>query len=635
MGIDQLSAIWSEWNIVERIGEGSFGDVYKVMRNEHGFIDYAAVKVISIPRSISELNSLKADGYDESSARSYFEGVVTDCVSEIKLMVSMKGTANIVNVEDYKVVEKTGVIGWDIFIRMELLTSFVDHSADKKLTESEVIKLGQDMCSALELCAAKNIIHRDIKPENIFRSSFGDYKLGDFGIARELEKSSGAMSMTSIGTFNYVAPEIPTTKKYDATVDIYSLGLVLYRQLNNNRLPFIDPYADQITYQARKDAAERRINGEALPFPVDASPEMGHVILRACSFDPSLRFRTATEFKQALEDVKNGKYVIRPYEKSKPEKPVQDTGETGGSGNLSEQGKLNKKRSKINKNAVIIAGITCFCLIAVVFILYRSLGSPDGGSSPPSASGTPPAEQATPPGTSDPAPPAAPTPVPKPEKPQNEHTYRLDTTGLVDVFPLLSTEERNALHVFFSNFAEAYFVEFDIDDHDINLLINFAIRHNYINFFQRFYFNSQEGRHYISDRHVAQIIERFFDIRYIDHDDYVDPYGFNYYYDGNYYVEFANGEPPYFAQVTGLYEQNDGTFIAQFDVYYFLDVMVPGDLFTNDFTFRVFYQDKENWPGQFREYIYYQYSAKSLIVPFNFNGRETYRLLLLEMDINR
>ena len=301
MSIEKLNAIWPEWKVAQQLGEGSFGKVYKVVREEHTVTSYAAVKVISIPQSDAELASMRSEGLDENGTRTYFEGIVADFVNEIKMMESMKGTSNIVSVEDYKVLENPEKIGWDIFIRMELLTPLNDYMADKKLTEAEVIKLGQDICSALELCVQRNIIHRDIKPENIFVSSFGDFKVGDFGIARELEKTSGSLSQK--GTYNYMAPEITTSKSYDATVDIYSLGLVLYKLLNNNRLPFIDPDAQLVAYQDRKNAIDRRFSGDALPAPTAASPHLAQVILAACAFKPTDRFQTPTAFKNALGSV--------------------------------------------------------------------------------------------------------------------------------------------------------------------------------------------------------------------------------------------------------------------------------------------------------------------------------------------
>ena len=324
MSTEKPDSIWPEWGIKEQIGEGSFGKVYKAERTEHNMTSVSAIKVLSIPQSQAEYSSLRSEGMDETSARTYFEGIVDDCINEIKLMESMKGTSNIVSVEDYKVVERQGEVGWDIYIRMELVQSFVDYLADKRLDEQEVIRLGIDVCSALELCAKKNIIHRDIKPENIFISTFGDFKVGDFGIARELEKTTGALS--SKGTYNYMAPEVAAAKHYDATVDTYSLGLVLYRLLNNNRMPFADPDAEMVTYQQRKDALDRRLKGEPLPLPAKASMPMAQVIIKACAFNPQLRFRSATEMKAALMAVREGGYVphVMPVSLS-PEDDTQPT----------------------------------------------------------------------------------------------------------------------------------------------------------------------------------------------------------------------------------------------------------------------------------------------------------------------
>jgi serine/threonine protein kinase len=305
MDIERLSEVWPGWHVEELIGEGSFGKVYKAVREEFGITSTAAIKVISIPQSEQEVRSLSTEGYDEATSRTYFEGIVQDFVSEIRLMESMKGTTNVVSVEDFQVLEKKEGIGWDILIRMELLTPFDEWVKGRSLTETEIIKLGTDICTALELCAQKNIIHRDIKPENIFVSSFGDFKLGDFGIARELEKTKGNMS--SKGTQNYIAPEVAAGRSYDARVDIYSLGLVLYRLANNNRLPFIDPKADTIRYQERENAVARRLAGDPLPVPLNASPALADAILAACAFEPSRRFSTPTALKVALTSIQGSR----------------------------------------------------------------------------------------------------------------------------------------------------------------------------------------------------------------------------------------------------------------------------------------------------------------------------------------
>ena len=309
MSVKALKQIWPEWQIEGRpLGKGSFGVVYKAVRRDHGVESYAAIKVVSIPTDPSEVDSLRSEGLDMNATRTYLQGIVNDFVSEIQLMESLKGVQNIVSVEDYKVVEKTGEIGWDIYIRMELLTSFNAYICDKKLTEKDVIKLGCDICTALEICAKKNIIHRDIKPENIFINDFGDFKLGDFGIARKLENMTGGLSQK--GTFNYMAPEVANSSEYDARVDTYSLGIVLYRLLNGNRLPFLDAEKQLLNPNERRNAVDRRLRGEALPTPCDASPAMADLILRACAYDPNMRFTSATEMKQALMSVANGTYQI-------------------------------------------------------------------------------------------------------------------------------------------------------------------------------------------------------------------------------------------------------------------------------------------------------------------------------------
>ena len=120
-------------------------------------------------------------------------------------------------------------IGWDILIQMELLTPLNQYIRDHVVTRQDVIRLGIDLCKALELCQKYNIIHRDVKPENIFISETGDFKLGDFGIARTVEKTTSGLSKK--GTYTYMAPEVYKGEAYGTTVDIYSLGIVLYRLL--------------------------------------------------------------------------------------------------------------------------------------------------------------------------------------------------------------------------------------------------------------------------------------------------------------------------------------------------------------------------------------------------------------------
>lgn len=296
--VPDLSKIWPEWKVVKKVGEGSYGKVYRCVRDEYGINSVCAIKIISIPQSPSELESVKFEGFSEAAARSYFEELVRDFSNEIKMMLVLKGASNIVSVENYKIVEKTDTIGWDIYIRMEFLTSFIKFSSGLEFNEPAVKRFGLDICNALDICSKRGIVHRDIKPDNIFVDDYGSYKIGDFGVAKRLEGTVGLMSKK--GTYAYMAPEVFRGDQYDNRADIYSLGMVMYKLLNRNRDPFVDQKKQYISLNERNEAFERRRNGEVLPPPVDASPEMAQVILKACAFDPEDRYKTAREFKKAL-----------------------------------------------------------------------------------------------------------------------------------------------------------------------------------------------------------------------------------------------------------------------------------------------------------------------------------------------
>ena len=297
---------WAEWKIVEKIGEGSFGKVYKAQRSERGKSFYSAIKVIHIPGSQSELNSVRSEAGDDQSVREYFRNLVEECIQEISTMEYFRGNSHIVSVEDFKVLEYLDDIGWEISIRMEYLTSFMDYCAENQLTEKDVIKLGIDLSKALGYCRKLNIIHRDIKPENIFVSRFGDFKLGDFGIARELERTMSSFSKK--GTYSYMAPEMYKGEKYDSRVDIYSLGIVLYKLMNKNRLPFLNLEKQFITYRDKENALARRMSGEALKKPVDAGEDFSRIILKACAYRADDRYQTPEEFYNDLDDLQHGRF---------------------------------------------------------------------------------------------------------------------------------------------------------------------------------------------------------------------------------------------------------------------------------------------------------------------------------------
>ena len=293
---------FGSWHIKRFIGAGSYGKVFEIERRDFDMVFTGALKAITIPADKSEYEQVLEAGMDREGASTYFRDYVQELNREIALMSRLKGHSNIVSYEDHQIIPHEDGIGWDILIRMELLRPINDAlRQNKSFTRAEVIRLGTDLCRALEVCGQYNIIHRDIKPANIFISDTGDYKLGDFGVARIASASTGAS--TRAGTVNYMAPEVFRGEKYTANVDIYSLGLVMYQLLNANRMPFYPPYPQPITFSAAEQARARRLAGEALPLPSGAQDALGQLVCKACAPDPAQRFAGPLALRKALETL--------------------------------------------------------------------------------------------------------------------------------------------------------------------------------------------------------------------------------------------------------------------------------------------------------------------------------------------
>lgn len=289
---------WPGWETTKLLGEGSFGRVYEIERQIYGHTEKAALKWIRIPRSQSELRELYADGYDANGIRQRYEALLKHVYDEYGLMIGLKDSPNIVRCDDVRIIRHEDVIGWDLLIKMELLTPLAAH-LPQATNEENVIRIGIDLCRALEACEKKQILHRDIKPENVFVSQDGVYKLGDFGIAKIAD---GTMSGTMTGTYKYMAPEVYHNSPYGKKADIYSLGMVLYWLLNQQREPFVNP--DRFPTQSEIDAArKRRFSGEEPPLPKNGSETLRRIVCRACAPDPEKRFQSAEELRLALETM--------------------------------------------------------------------------------------------------------------------------------------------------------------------------------------------------------------------------------------------------------------------------------------------------------------------------------------------
>ena len=293
------------WTLVRSVGEGSYGRVFEATYKRSAasaITSRAAIKIIQLPQNLSEIKSARADGMSDRDIKAYFDGFMRELVHEIELMSRLKGAPNIVKYEAHTVVEHESGMGWDIIIRMEFLKSLLDYVTENPFTYRDIIKLGVDICQALEACSTYNIVHRDVKLENIFISDSGVFKLGDFGIARTIEKSSSSLSR-NIGTPSYMAPEVYLGNTYGQNVDIYSLGIILYRLFNDNRMPFLPVHPAPITRKDREEAFTRRIRGDKIERPRNAEGRLAHIILKSCAYKPENRYATAKQMRQELQTL--------------------------------------------------------------------------------------------------------------------------------------------------------------------------------------------------------------------------------------------------------------------------------------------------------------------------------------------
>ena len=273
------------------------------------------MKMIPVPKEPGEVQDLLNRGYDRHSINQRYKADMDEIRKEYGLMALLKGNANVVYCDDVCDEPNPDGIGWKLYIRMELLTPLTKALADP-YSEAQVVKVGMDLCNALAACKRKNIIHRDIKPANIMVAEDGNYKLGDFGVAKTLEGTSGG---TKTGTYNFMAPEVYNNRPYGQSVDIYSLGMVLYWMLNRRCSPFLPLPPTVPTASQMESAKERRFGGEPLPPPVNGSQALKQIVLRACAFDPAQRYDTPEALYAALA-------ALPPVKYEEPEEPYMPCG---------------------------------------------------------------------------------------------------------------------------------------------------------------------------------------------------------------------------------------------------------------------------------------------------------------------
>lgn len=289
--------LWNEWTIKEKLGEGKYASVYKATKQVDSVTAKCAIKYISIPSLDVKIEDLvnnkiiKNNSHDEIER--YCQNRINEIKKEMQIMYEFKGNPSIVDVYDYFLEKKPDGIGYDIYIRMELCEDVNNYFKNRRIKTSDIIQLGINVCSALELCSKINIIHKDIKPSNIFVGEDGVYKLGDFGISDTINSTIDNID----GTLNYISPEVYLKKNLSFATDIYSLGILMYRFLNHGKLPFQSDTVNEM------EAFKVRMEGKEIIKIPGVDDKVMDIILKACSFDTSKRYKSASEMKQDLLNI--------------------------------------------------------------------------------------------------------------------------------------------------------------------------------------------------------------------------------------------------------------------------------------------------------------------------------------------
>lgn len=280
-----LTDTFGHYQVLEKIGEGGMGTVYKARDTRLGRM--VALKILA---------SDKAGDHEQTAMRAH------RFTQEAK-SASALNHPNIITIYD------TGSENGIDYIAMEYvagrtLDALIGRSG---LRISEALRYARQMADALAAAHAAGILHRDLKPANVMVNEAGLVKVLDFGLAQQtlstetgddaVTQTLGTQAGTIVGTIAYMSPEQAEGRKLDFRSDIFSFGAVLYEMLTGRR-PF--------TGSSQAATLAAILQSEPRPLSAlreDIPPEIEKLIARCLRKDPARRVQSMADLRVALEDL--------------------------------------------------------------------------------------------------------------------------------------------------------------------------------------------------------------------------------------------------------------------------------------------------------------------------------------------
>ncbi|MBI1808204.1 MAG: protein kinase [Ignavibacteria bacterium] len=271
----------SHYKIIEKLGEGGMGTVYKA--EDLRLNRKVAVKIFS---------SIVTASPDDRTR--FFQ--------EARL-ASALNHPNIVTIHEFDESDGTAFIVSEC-VEGKTLSSLIQTGP---LPIQQVLNIAVQIASGIAEAHSHDIIHRDIKPDNVMISFQGQAKVMDFGLARMMGSSHLTNPGSLIGTFAYMSPEQINEEEVDAQSDIFSFGTLLY-QLIANDLPFKGKtVAELLTSITRKhpDSLQK--------YRDDVSEELDRIVFKALQKDKQRRYLSMNDVRADLERLRDNPSMKRRF----------------------------------------------------------------------------------------------------------------------------------------------------------------------------------------------------------------------------------------------------------------------------------------------------------------------------------